>query len=330
MPKEQVMSFLADSLTQFEALPTLLRLSIPPKSGSSFTIFGDTHGQFMDLSHILSDKVAGFPSVKQQFLFNGDFVDRGRQSFEVIMTLLAIKLAAPNSLHLLRGNHETTMMNKNMGFESEIVRKYDHEVLDAFRKVFSAMPLAAVLEDECFVVHGGIGKLSSNMTLDEIDKINRFSYDKAEENGVYETRDPLIIQELLWSDPGDHTGFKKSGRGGSVSTFGSDISAKFLDMNKLKFIVRSHEVQMKGYSLTHDGRVVTVFSAPNYCGNGFNLGAFMRFTKVTKDDNSEELVNRVTFQKFNPLVKPDMSRFIDMTNPKRVFKWPHDDDDEVI
>ncbi len=92
MPKEQVMSFLADSLTQFEALPTLLRLSIPPKFGmfacllhnshithilkflgSSFTIFGDTHGQFMDLSHILSDKVAGFPSVKQQFLFNGYF-----------------------------------------------------------------------------------------------------------------------------------------------------------------------------------------------------------------------------------------------------------------
>ena len=137
---------------------------------------------------------------------------------------------------------------------------------------------------------------------------------------------------------------------GSVSTFGSDISAKFLDMNKLKFIVRSHEVQMKGYSMTHDGRVITVFSAPNYCGNVFNLGAFMRFTKVTKDgnyslthslthsltyllphiDNSEELVNRVTFHKFNPLVKPDMSRFIDMTNPKRIFKWPHDDDDEVI
>jgi len=59
----------------------------------------------------------------------------------------------------------------------------------------------------------------SNMTLDEIDKINRFSYDKAEEeNGVYETKDPLIIQELLWSDPGDHTGFKKSGRGGCITT----------------------------------------------------------------------------------------------------------------
>jgi len=68
----------------------------------------------MDLSHILSDEVAGFPSDTKPFLFNGDFVDRGKQSFEVIMSLLAIKLAAPNSLHLLRGNHETTGMNKHM------------------------------------------------------------------------------------------------------------------------------------------------------------------------------------------------------------------------
>ncbi len=72
LPKEQVKSLLAESLTQFQSLPTLLRLPIPSHSDSSFTIFGDTHGQFMDLAHILSDDVAGFPSDTRQFLFNGD------------------------------------------------------------------------------------------------------------------------------------------------------------------------------------------------------------------------------------------------------------------
>lgn len=313
IPKSYVMSMLNASVLQHQKLPTLLRLQVPypdidsinnsttattaaPGTGAtnaastfddanneaSFTIFGDTHGQFRDLVNILGDDIAGMPTARKQFLFNGDFVDRGKQSFEVMMTLLMLKLLMPESIHLLRGNHETTAMNKYMGFEAEIMRKYDSDVLIAFRKVFSCLPIAAVVDNECFVVHGGIGQLTSNMTLSEIEAIDR--------SQLYsDNKTSTILHEFLWADPHDDPkgGFKKSGRGGSISTFGKDISEKFLNKNNLKYLIRSHEVKMNGFQVHHDGRVITVFSAPNYCGEVGNYGAFIRFKKVMPDGNDD-------------------------------------------
>ena len=127
-------------------------------------IVGDTHGQFTDLmSVIFSDKVAGFPSPDNVFIFNGDFVDRGENSLGVIITLLALKLALPNAVHLLRGNHESIQMNEHFGFTTELQSKFPDdcvELFSLFTETFDTLPLAAVVEDAIFVVHGGIGKSS--------------------------------------------------------------------------------------------------------------------------------------------------------------------------
>jgi serine/threonine-protein phosphatase 5 len=156
--KKYVMQMLLAARVLFSTTPSLLRLSLPIDEATGatgpFTVCGDTHGQFYDLCHIFEK--GGFPSESNPFLFNGDYVDRGSFSFEVVMTLIALKLACPSALHLLRGNHETKNMNKIYGFEGEVRAKYDDRVMGLFAEVFSWLPLAAVLQDSVFVVHGGL------------------------------------------------------------------------------------------------------------------------------------------------------------------------------
>ena len=98
----------------FQKSNTLLRLPIPVddfgEDNGHFNVCGDTHGQFYDLCNIF--EIGGFPSETNPYLFNGDFVDRGSFSFEVVFTLITIKLSNPKSLFMLRGNHETKNMNK--------------------------------------------------------------------------------------------------------------------------------------------------------------------------------------------------------------------------
>lgn len=323
-PKPYVNAILDASRLQHEQIPeAILRLSIPKarkskassptttqdktekeKQGESpsFSIFGDTHGQFQDLAHILSDSVAGFPSKKNIFLFNGDFVDRGAYGVEVVLSLLMMKLACPSAVHLTRGNHETTQMNAHGGFGSETTMKYDSETLQNFRSVFSRLPIAAVLENKVFVVHGGIGKLTSKMTLDEIGALKPYlpifevmrSFDDDEILDKLKVKDltegeidkekiaPSIdmINELLWNDPGEDNqkkDFEFSERGFKDGVWGPRITQQFLNSTGTSLIVRSHQVMNEGIRIHHFGSVITIFSAPNYCGVVNNLGAFLRF-----------------------------------------------------
>jgi len=102
-----VLAMLSEMIRRLQSTPSLLRLALPPttEDNASFTVCGDTHGQFYDLCNIFH--LGGMPSDSSYYLFNGDFVDRGSFSFETAITLIALWLAKPQSLHLLRGNHET-------------------------------------------------------------------------------------------------------------------------------------------------------------------------------------------------------------------------------
>jgi diadenosine tetraphosphatase ApaH/serine/threonine PP2A family protein phosphatase len=288
LPTSAVVEILERSMEQHKILPNIVRLKVPKLVSTdesstdakdlygNFSICGDTHGQFYDVMHIFSDSVGGFPSAENVYLFNGDFVDRGEYSVEVILTLLSLKLSNPSSMHLLRGNHETINMNINFGFAAELKLKYpkDFQMLFyLFQDLFCTLPIAAVVEDQLFVVHGGLGPATSNMTLDQIDQIDRFKdpdYDelKAEESKNPDSEDvvPVGMSELLWSDPNSKEGFKKGARGGNTTTFGFDVTQKFLDKNNLQVLIRSHQMMMKGYEVGHKGRCVTIFSAPDYCG----------------------------------------------------------------
>lgn len=243
-------------------LPSLVDVPVP--EGTHINVCGDTHGQFYDLLHIF--ELHGYPSEDNPFLFNGDFVDRGSFSVEVVLLLFLFKVLYPQHLHLTRGNHETFNMNKVYGFEGEVRAKYSAELFSLFTEVFHALPLGCVLGNQVLVVHGGLFS-RDDVTLDDIRRIERFC----------EPPDEGLMSEIMWSDPQAAPGRLPSKRGVGLS-FGPDVTANFLARNGLKLVVRSHEVKDAGYEVEQGGQLITVFSAPNYCDQMGNKGALLRFT----------------------------------------------------
>jgi len=262
---------------------SLQRVAVP--EGSKITVVGDIHGQLFDFDHMIN-KVTGFPGPENPILFNGDFVDRGVWSVEVLLTLFAFKLQNPGSVHFNRGNHETEMTNYQYGFANEVEVKYEKKFMDVFSEIFRWLPMATLLEGQVFVSHAGLpgpeeriwedwmmetpdeaaGVLSRNkqVTLAEIEAL-----DRATEPNPME--DPLMI-DLLWSDPKGAIGYGPSTRVPMIYTFGPDIVKNFLDANGLKYMLRSHETKSTGYQETVP-RLYTVFSAPNYIDKAGNLAA---------------------------------------------------------
>jgi len=256
--KRYVALLLLTCIAKYQTESSLMRIPVTTK----LTVCGDTHGQYYDVLHIF--ELNGLPSSTNPYLFNGDFVDRGSFSIEVICTLLLWKLHDPTCLYLTRGNHETKNMNKIYGFEGECKAKYDDKIFDLFLETFSWLPLAAVVQDSVFVVHGGIS--CDEFTLDQVDQIARGR--EPPESG--------LMSDLLWSDPQPFPGKSPSQRGVGFS-FGPDICQAFLERNNLKLVVRSHQVKDEGYLVEHEGKTVTVFSAPNYCDRMGNKGAYIEF-----------------------------------------------------
>jgi len=271
--KRYVVRLLIHCRRYFETLPSLLDIYIPDTTDSPsnknphVTVCGDTHGQFYDVLNIFS--INGYPSATNPFVFNGDFVDRGSFSVEVILTFLLLKMACPECIYLTRGNHETKNMNRIYGFEGEVKHKYDDNVFDLFLEVFCQLPLAVVIENKVFVTHGGIPV--EPVTLDTIRNIKRGC--EPPESG--------LMSDLLWSDPQPFPGKSPSKRGVGFA-FGPDITAAFLEKNHLELLVRSHEVKDEGYLVEHGGKTITIFSAPNYCDSMGNKGAFIHFEKDMK------------------------------------------------
>lgn len=143
-------------------------------------VFGDIHGQFTDLLQFFIQY--GAPSHRHgdvncvNYCFCGDFVDRGAHSVETLMLLLCLKLRYAESVHLLRGNHEDDLVNKQYGFKDEVMarvapRHSAAQLYSAIQSVFNWLPLAAVIERKILCVHGGIGQTCH--TLGQIRAIRR-------------------------------------------------------------------------------------------------------------------------------------------------------------
>jgi hypothetical protein len=189
----KVMDALLDvSIERCDKLPNVIPVNRSVKSNGergSVVVVGDTHGQFLDFHFIIQKEVAGTPSDDNRFVINGDIVDRGSMSIEILAVLLTLKLACDSSITILRGNHETTGMNRYYGFEKEVLSKFDRNkaLLEKFRTLFATLPLASVIENSVFVVHGGLGRQTSNMTLSELNALDRKT-DHNEDS----------VSELLW------------------------------------------------------------------------------------------------------------------------------------
>jgi len=260
--RKYAFKILLDIKQYLVTLPSLIDVSIPDQS--KFTVCGDIHGQYYDLLNIF--QLNGVPSETNPYLFNGDFVDRGSFSVECILTLFGFKLLYPNHFFMSRGNHESETMNQMYGFDGEVNAKYNSRMAELFTEVYNWLPLCHVLNSSMFVTHGGLFS-RDGVTLDEL---------RALERGRQPPEEGLMC-ELLWSDPQPQPGRGPSKRGVGCQ-FGPDVTAEFLRTNGLQYVVRSHEVKAEGYEVTHAGKLVTVFSAPNYCDTMNNKGAFITLT----------------------------------------------------
>lgn len=235
-----------------------------PDKAPHFNVCGDTHGQFYDVLNMF-ENVSGWPSPNNPYLFNGDYVDRGSFSVEVVTMFFAYKLLYPNCFFLSRGNHEGKQMNKMYGFEGEVKHKYDDKVMGIFSEVFNWLPLYHTLNGHIFVVHGGLFS-QNDVTLSDLRAVDRNR----------EPPDSGLMSDALWADPQPFPGRGPSKRGVGL-TFGPDVTDKFLKDNGLKMLVRSHEVKDEGYLIEHNGKLVTIFSAPNYCDQMGNKGGVIQF-----------------------------------------------------
>lgn len=239
------------------------------------TICGDIHGQFYDLIELF--KIGGdLPDTN--YLFLGDYVDRGHFSLEVVSLLVCLKVRFPERVHILRGNHESRQITQVYGFYDECLRKYSSAaVWRAFTDLFDYIPITAVVENEIFCLHGGLSP--SIDTLDNIRRLDR----------VQEIPHEGAVSDLVWSDPDEKPGWKISPRGAGY-TFGKDVSDTFKQKNGLGLIVRAHQLVMEGFNWSHTTNVVTIFSAPNYCYKCGNQAAILEV-----DDDM-----KYTFLQFDP------------------------------
>lgn len=236
--------------------PVVLDLSAP------ITVCGDIHGQFYDLLTLFGH--TGFPPTTN-YLFLGDYVDRGTHSLECIILLFCFKVKFPTNFFLLRGNHECMAINHIYGFYKECRRRYSVKLWREFCEAFNCLPLAAVIEEKIFCTHGGLSpELSGVRAIDKIRTIVR----------PVDVPDNGLLCDLLWSDPDPSPGWRPNDRGVSY-TFGPPQVEAFLTANGFDLVTRAHQVVMAGYEFFSHRRLVTLFSAPNYCGEYGNNGAVM-------------------------------------------------------
>jgi diadenosine tetraphosphatase ApaH/serine/threonine PP2A family protein phosphatase len=239
---EDLTSLCTAAVEHFQSQPICLRID------SAVVIVGDLHGSIHDLLRII--RLYG---LTQNFLFLGDYVDRGQFSIECISLLFTLALTFPRQFMLLRGNHEMAEVAGSYGFKAEIQRHYPEQVFDAFCEAFSWMPLVAVVQGRYFCVHGGIGP--SFQTLAELEGIKR---------PIVSDANSQVIEQLLWADPSEKiltfTESPERGRGG---LYGASAVKAFLEENSLETIVRAHQC-VDGVQKMAGMSVVTVFSASNY------------------------------------------------------------------
>ena len=253
--KEEEIKFLIDkSLQILKEQKMLVDLEAP------IHVCGDIHGQYYDLLRIFEH--CGYPG-EYNYLFLGDYVDRGKQSLETICLLLCYKIKFPNKVTLLRGNHESSVTNRIYGFYDECKRRYNVRIWRSFTDLFNFLPVAALIDEKILCMHGGLSPELKN--LQNIENISRPT----------EIPDTGLLCDLLWSDPEkDLLDYDENDRGVSV-VFGEKVVEDFNKKNDLDLIIRAHQVVDEGYEFFAKRQLITIFSAPNYCGEFDNSAGIM-------------------------------------------------------
>eukprot|EP01012_Entosiphon_sulcatum_P045701 TRINITY_DN6104_c0_g1_i1.p1 TRINITY_DN6104_c0_g1~~TRINITY_DN6104_c0_g1_i1.p1 ORF type:complete len:587 (-),score=59.19 TRINITY_DN6104_c0_g1_i1:168-1880(-) len=272
------------------AEPVFLRLKSP------IYILGDIHGNFADLYFYLS-QLLPFGHMKycaNQFLFLGDYVDRGAFGIEVVAYLFAMKCLQPSSVYLLRGNHELFTINGDEAhygdgsFKQQCIRKFGpqrgDDVWVAVNEAFKLLPIAATVDDKIFCAHGGIpryfGGEDNRLKLLSDPSFPRFNSTHPQQgDNALRARYREIAMDVLWNDPSDDEqglneyGFGVNARGPNTYTFGNKAIEMFLQNHGFEYIIRAHELKQTGLRIAKSAKVITVFTSSGYCGGDNGSGA---------------------------------------------------------
>ena len=253
---------------QVKSEPNILKIQDP------ITVVGDIHGQYYDLLKLIE---IGDDPETTKYLFLGDYVDRGAFSIECVILLFAIKLNYKDSILMLRGNHECRQMTTFFNFKLECEIKYDIEVYNRIMEAFDCLPLACLINEKFFAIHGGI---SPDIELvADINNISRF----------VEPPKTGPMCDLLWSDPCDKEeeaitmGYANNSTRGCSYVFGAKAATPFISRNDIISIIRAHDAQLEGFKMykwddnVDFPSVITIFSAPNYCDVYNNKAAVIKF-----------------------------------------------------
>jgi len=253
--KEEEIKFLID-----KSLPIIKEQKMLVELEAPLHVCGDIHGQYYDLLRIFEH--CGYPG-EYNYLFLGDYVDRGKQSLETVCLLLCYKIKFPEKVTLLRGNHESSVTNRIYGFYDECKRRYNVRIWRSFTDLFNWLPVAAIIDEKILCMHGGLSPELKN--LQNITDISRPT----------DIPDTGLLCDLLWSDPDkDCVEYDENDRGVSV-IFGEKIVQDFNKKNDLDLIIRAHQVVDEGYEFFAQRQLITIFSAPNYCGEFDNSAGIM-------------------------------------------------------
>ncbi|KAM7534411.1 hypothetical protein Aperf_G00000112067 [Anoplocephala perfoliata] len=269
LTEKAALKIIEETAAIFKSENNLIELEAP------ITVCGDIHGQYYDLMKLL--EVGGDPSATQ-YLFMGDYVDRGCFSMECILYLFALKMTYPLTFFLLRGNHECRHLTEYFTFRQECRMKYTDAVYDACMEAFDCLPLAALINQQFLCVHGGLSP--EIHTLNDIKKMDRFREPP--------THGPLC--DILWSDPTEDFGqernnshFSQNSVRGCSFFYSYAAVCAFLQANNLLCLIRAHEAQDAGYRMYRKNQqtgfpaLITIFSAPNYLDVYNNKAAILKY-----------------------------------------------------
>ncbi|CAP20911.1 Protein CBG24259 [Caenorhabditis briggsae] len=238
----------------FESQARLIEIDGPVR------ICGDLHAQFPDLIRLFAQ--GGFPP-DSNYLFLGDYVDRGAYNLEVLLLCLSYKARYPNNFIMLRGNHEQAHINSQFGFKEEIFTRkgeFAPVIYAEITKMMDVMPIVGLIGGRILCMHGGLSK-----HLKSLEDLRNLKC-------PFNLEEECLENDLMWSDPGSVKGWEPNTRGASF-TFGEDVVHEYCKMLDIDLIVRGHQVVQDGYEFFANKKLVTVFSAPHYSGTFTNSAA---------------------------------------------------------
>ena len=284
---------------------SLIRIRSPCK------IFGNIHGVYNDLMRYFEsfgnpsdDNQMGDINV-MQYIFLGDFCDRGLYSLEVILLLFALKVKYPDFIYLIRGHHEDKFINEKYGLGDECHdRLLDNiknplSIFANINKAFDYLPFGILLDNNILMVHGGIG--SSINTLDDIENIKR---PVSVEHNVT-NKDQLHIIDLLWSEYSEDidnieiNSERDKNKNGFIVKYGKERLNKFLVENKINLLITAHQFVKEGFTTFNNDRLLTVFSATNYMDKYKNIGGMINIAKKRANQRMNIIPKLITINNDN-------------------------------